>query len=215
MAYPIFPTSNDGTINDFQSLACASATLVAGPPIAALEAINNRCGKNADANFVVFFSKFLPQNLYPSHNIIPWILYRLVKNIVNGSNAARTLSATAIPGAPAVAKNRYRQDVPRISDVFCIDEVKNRFGDHDANNTVSSVQHGNEPILNILVPRISPNHSNILDKNNTVDTLCIETEEGWFASVATLVVTVAVDDDDDGSVSISDLSDANALVIGK
>ena len=112
----MLPTSNDGTINDFQLLACANATLVAGPPIAALEATNSRCGMNADESFdfdgksdslsCLLLFLFLPHKRYPDHSIAPWILYKHVKNIVRGINDAFTLSATAIPGAPAVAKNR-------------------------------------------------------------------------------------------------------------
>lgn len=59
------PTNSEGTTNEFQLLAWAKATEVAGPPIAAEEATSNNRGSN---------ERYFPQTLFNAHNISPWIL---------------------------------------------------------------------------------------------------------------------------------------------
>ena len=153
----MFPTNSEGTFNDSQLFACANARLVAGPPIAADDATRRRCGKKAVNR--------LPRSLWQAPSIMPCTEYSMVKNNVRGIKDAFTDSATATPGAPAVAKNKYKHTVPRISAVDCRGKM-NRFGAQEAKSAANNVQHGSAPEV---PPIFSPSHNSAAERKMAED----------------------------------------------
>ena len=106
------------------------------------------------------------------YRIAPWIEYKQDKNIVNGTSDVRTDCATAIPGEPAVAKNRYKATNPNSLAVLCICGVRmNDGGVHKTNSTVTIVHAGK---LLPLPPIFSPIHRSTVERNKTIDIRCTD-----------------------------------------
>jgi hypothetical protein len=81
------------------------------------------------------------------------MLYKTNKKEPMGRKDAFTESAMVTPGAPAVAKKRYKSEVPNVSPVDRSWDVGT--GKRDVNRMVSNVETGRAPDD---PPSVSPNH---------------------------------------------------------
>jgi len=151
----MFPTRTEGITRDFQLFAFAKATLVAGPPIAALDATRSRCLQSGPSE--------RPHSWCNPARISPCIVYKQVKKSPSGTTEAFTVSASLTPGAPAVAKNKYRNNVPNISDVSRSGPIQ-EFGTKDVKRTVTTEQIGN---VADFPPNLSLRHSRTLEMKRT------------------------------------------------